>query len=182
MKKQDLISFLKMVAKKTEWRIGTEHEKFGFRTNDLKPISFLDIEKILSRLSEKFHWEKIYENRNIIALSREMASITLEPGGQIELSGAPLSNLFETCKEVNLHQNELSDVCEEMGIEFMGMGVLPKWQREEIKFMPKERYKIMGKYMPKVGERGLDMMLRTATIQANYDFSSENDMVKKIPC
>ena len=180
MKKQDLVSFFEDGCKeKTQWRIGTEHEKFGFRTNDLKPITFLDIEKILSRLSEKFHWEKIYENRNIIALSREMASITLEPGGQIELSGAPLSNLFETCKEVNLHQNELSDVCEEMGIEFMGMGALPKWQREEIKFMPKERYKIMGKYMPKVGERGLDMMLRTATIQANYDFSSENDMVKK---
>ena len=103
MKKQDLVSFFEDGCKeKTEWRIGTEHEKFGFRTNDLKPISFLDIEKILSRLSEKFHWEKIYENRNIIALSRKMASITLEPGGQIELSGAPLSNLFETCKEVNM--------------------------------------------------------------------------------
>ncbi len=180
MKKEDLLSFFTDGCKeKKKWMIGTEHEKFGFKTKDLKPIKFEEIEKIFLKLSKRFNWKRIYEDKKLIALARGNASITLEPGGQIELSGAPLSNLFDTCKEVNLHQNELSEVSEEMEIDFMGMGVLPKWKREQLNFIPKERYKIMSGYMPKVGRKGLDMMLRTSTIQANFDYSSEEDMIKK---
>ena len=180
MNKEDLIKcFLEGCKEKKKWKIGTEHEKFGFRKKDLRPLVFEEIEQILKNLSEKFKWKKIYENGNIVSLERNKASITLEPGGQIELSGAPLENLFETCKEVNLHQTELDQVCKEMDVEFMGMGSLPKWKKSDLRFVPKKRYKIMCEYMPKVGDKGLDMMLRTSTIQANFDFSSESDMVKK---
>ena len=172
--------FLDGCKEKKNWRIGTEHEKFGFRKKNLEPINFSDIQKILTKLSLKFGWEKIFEEKKIIGLKRHNASISLEPGGQIELSGAPLKNLFETCVEVNSHQDELNAVCEDLGIDFMGMGVLPKWTREHMTLMPKKRYKIMSRYMPKVGSLGLDMMLRTCTIQANFDFSSEQDMKKKI--
>ena len=144
----------------------------------LEPIKYQDIEKILKKLSIKFGWKKIFEEKKIIGLKNN-SSISLEPGGQIELSGAPLQNLFHTCAEVNSHQDELNSVCEELDIDFMGMGVLPKWRRDDISLMPKKRYKIMSEYMPKVaGSAGLDMMLRTCTIQANYDFSSEKDMKK----
>ena len=179
--KDTLISyFASGCKKKKEWRIGTEHEKFGFRKKTLEPIKYSDIKKILTKLSHKFGWTKILEDKKIIGLKRDNASISLEPGGQIELSGAPLTNLFETCMEVNNHQDELNSVCEELDIDFMGMGVLPKWSRDDMSLMPKKRYKIMSEYMPRVGSAGLDMMLRTCTIQANFDFSSEQDMKKKI--
>ena len=179
--KDDLISyFSKGCKEKKKWRIGTEHEKFGFRKKTLEPIKYSDIKMILTKLSSKFGWTQIFEEKKIIGLKRNNSSISLEPGGQIELSGAPLKNLFETCLEVNSHQDELNAICEELDIDFMGMGVLPKWRREEMSLMPKKRYKIMSKYMPKVGSAGLDMMLRTCTIQANFDFSSENDMKKKL--
>lgn len=178
--KDTLISyFASGCKKKKEWRIGTEHEKFGFRKKTLEPIKYSDIKKILTKLSHKFGWTKILEGKKIIGLKRDNASISLEPGGQIELSGAPLTNLFETCMEVNNHQDELNSVCEELDIDFMGMGVLPKWSRGNMSLMPKKRYKIMSEYMPRVGSAGLDMMLRTCTIQANFDFSSEQDMKKK---
>ncbi len=178
--KDSLISSLSNGCKKKKfWRIGTEHEKFGFKKKDLKPIVYEDIEKIFKLLSKKFFWEKKYENNYLISLKKKDASITLEPGGQIELSGAPLSNLFETCKEVNEHHKELIDVCKKLEIDFMGIGVLPKWTLKDIPQMPKKRYSIMRSYMPKVGVKGLDMMHRTTTIQANYDFSSEEDMKKK---
>ena len=131
--KDNLISFFLQDAKiKESWRIGTEHEKFGFRKKTLEPINYEDIKKILENLSKKFGWEEIYEENNLIGLKKNDASISLEPGGQIELSGAPLENLFQTCKEVNTHQVELNSVCEELDIEFMGMGVLPKWNREKL--------------------------------------------------
>lgn len=180
LNKEYLISKLSDGCKnKEKWRIGTEHEKFGFKKNDLSPITFEDIQIIFSNLCSEFSWEKIYENNKIIELRKNNSSITLEPGGQIELSGAPLKDLFETCKEVNLHQDELNKVCKNLNIQFMGMGALPKWEIIDLPLMPKERYKIMSKYMPKVGKKGLDMMLRTTTIQANFDFASEEDMVKK---
>ena len=163
-----------------EWRIGTEHEKFGFKKKDLKPILFKDIQTIFLKLNSEYQWKKIEENKNIIELRKNNSSITLEPGGQIELSGAPLKNLFETCREVNQHHDELNAVCNEYEIEFMGIGVLPKWGLNELKLIPKERYNIMSKYMPLVGKKGLDMMMRTTTIQANFDFYSEADMVKKL--
>lgn len=180
LNKQNLISKLSDGCKvKEKWRIGTEHEKFGFKKNDLSPITFEDIQVIFSNLCSEFSWEKIYENDKIIELRKNNSSITLEPGGQIELSGAPLEDLFQTCKEVNLHQDELNKVCKNLNIQFMGMGALPKWEIIDLPLMPKERYKIMSQYMPKVGKNGLDMMLRTTTIQANFDFASEEDMVKK---
>ncbi|MAI28891.1 MAG: glutamate--cysteine ligase [Pelagibacteraceae bacterium TMED124] len=172
--------FAEGCKEKVKWKVGTEHEKFGFKKKSLEPINFLDIQKIFSRLSNKYNWEKIFEDSNLIALKKNNASITLEPGGQVELSGAPMENLFETCKEVNQHQGELDDICQSMGIDFLGMGLLPKWEINKITLMPKKRYKIMSEYMPQVGSKGLDMMLRTATIQANFDFSSESDMVKKM--
>ena len=179
--KDKLISIFSEGCKpKKFWRIGTEHEKFGFRKSDLKPIDFNDIESIFLMLSKKYLWEKKYEGKKLIGLKKNKSSITLEPGGQIELSGAPMKNLFETCKEVNIHQNELNDVCRNIGIDFMGMGVLPKWGLNDIPVVPKDRYKIMRSYMPKVGTMGLDMMMRTSTIQANFDYSSEKDMIKKL--
>ena len=164
---------------KKDWKIGTEHEKFGFIKKDLLPIGIKEIQKIFSKLSDIYGWSKVYENRNIIELKKNGSSITLEPGGQIELSGEPLKNLFQTCNEVNQHHDELHTVCKEFDIEFMGMGVLPKWNLKQLKIMPKKRYKIMKEYMPKVGELGLDMMMRTTTIQANFDYSSEIDMINK---
>jgi glutamate--cysteine ligase len=165
---------------KIKWKIGTEHEKFGFKKKSLEPINFQDIQQIFLKLSNKYNWEKVFEDSNLIALKKNSASITLEPGGQIELSGAPMKNLFETCKEVNQHQSELDDICKSLEIDFLGMGLLPKWKLNKIKLVPKKRYKIMSEYMPQVGSKGLDMMFRTATIQANYDFFSESDMVRKM--
>ena len=173
-------TFSEGCKEKSKWKIGTEHEKFGFKKKSLEPITFEDIQEIFNKLSKKYDWEKFFEGSNLIALKKNNASITLEPGGQVELSGAPMKNLFETCKEVNQHQSELDDVCKSMEIDFLGMGLLPKWKINKIKLMPKKRYKIMSEYMPQVGSKGLDMMFRTATIQANYDFSSETDMIKKM--
>ena len=181
LSKHTLISKLSSGCKsRHDWKIGTEHEKFGFKKKDLSPISFEDIQRIFAELIENYNWLAVKENEKIVELRKNSASITLEPGGQIELSGAPMENLFQTCKEVNLHQDELNNVCSKYDIDFMGIGVLPKWNLNDLKLMPKERYKIMSNYMPKVGEKGLDMMMRTTTIQANFDFSSEKDMVRKL--
>lgn len=164
---------------KKDWKIGTEHEKFGFLKKNLSPINIKDIQKIFLKLSDNYGWKRVYENTNIIELRKNGSSITLEPGGQIELSGAPLKNLFQTCNEVNQHHDELHAVCKDYDIEFMGMGVLPKWDLKQLEIMPKKRYEIMKNYMPKVGDMGLDMMMRTTTIQANFDYSSEKDMINK---
>lgn len=178
--KEMLINFFESGCKKKEdWMIGTEHEKFGFNKNSLKPINFKQIQIIFSNLIERFGWEKIEENNLIIGLKKDKANISLEPGGQIELSGAPLKNLFETCKEVNSHQFELNDASVLLDVDYMGIGFLPKWNLQDIETVPKNRYKIMKNYMKKKGNHGLDMMHRTTTIQANLDYNSENDMIKK---
>lgn len=178
--KKDLVEFIESGCKpKNDWKIGTEHEKFGFFRKDFKPISYDDINVLFSELHKKFGWKKIFENNLLIALEKAGSTITLEPGGQIELSGAPLNNLFHTCQEVTSHQFELNSVSRPMGIEYMGMGCLPKWKLDQIPIMPKQRYEIMRKYMQKTGTNGLDMMLRTSTIQANLDYDSELDMIKK---
>ena len=171
---------------RTDWRIGTEHEKFGFRLDDLRPPTFdgeRGIEALLNGLT-RFGWQPYQESVDgqpprTIALTRDSASVTLEPAGQLELSGAPLATLHETCKEVGSHLREVREVADELQLGFLGMGFQPKWRRDEMPWMPKGRYRIMRDYMPKVGNLGLDMMTRTCTVQVNLDYASEADMVKK---
>ena len=149
------------------WRIGTEHEKFAFRLSDKKRLPYEGgdgIGEILSRLT-RFGWTPIKEQGKTIALHLNGCAITLEPGGQFELSGAPLETIHQTC--------------EELGIGMLGLGFDPLWSRNDIPWMPKGRYAIMNRWMQKVGSLGLDMMLRTCTVQTNLDFSDEKDMVEK---
>ena len=181
LNKKDLVDFFSSGCKKKEnWRVGTEHEKFAFNQSDLSPVNYQKIFQIFNLLKEKFDWKEIIEDGKIVALKKNLSTITLEPGGQIELSGAPMRSLFDTCKEVNSHQFELNTVSKDLGVGYMGMGCLPKWNLDQISLMPKQRYKIMYEYMKKVGRHGLDMMLRTCTIQANFDFESEKDMINKL--
>ncbi|WP_434617947.1 glutamate--cysteine ligase [Azospirillum sp. B2RO_4] len=164
-----------------DWRIGTEHEKFAYRTSDLRPLPYDGpdgIRELLTRMT-RFGWQPVEEKGNIIALVQDKANITLEPGGQVELSGAPLETLHQTCAEVHRHLRQVKEIGSELGIAMMGLGFQPKWTRDDIPWMPKGRYKIMRDYMPKVGSLGLDMMTRTCTVQVNLDFASEADMVKK---
>ncbi|KAL0447967.1 UNVERIFIED_CONTAM: Glutamate--cysteine ligase, chloroplastic [Sesamum latifolium] len=178
--KEDLVGYLASGCKpKENWRIGTEHEKFGFEIATLQPMNYAQIAELLNGISERFDWDKIMEGDNIIGLKQGKQSISLEPGGQFELSGAPLETLHQTCAEVNSHLYQVKAVAEEMGIGFLGIGFQPKWKREDIPVMPKGRYEIMRNYMPKVGTLGLDMMFRTCTVQVNLDFHSESDMIRK---
>ncbi|EMS60294.1 Glutamate--cysteine ligase B, chloroplastic [Triticum urartu] len=137
------------------------------------------ISAILNGLSERFEWDKIMEENHVIGLKQGKQNISLEPGGQFELSGAPLETLHQTCAEVNSHLYQVKAVGEELGVGFLGMGFQPKWALTDIPIMPKGRYEIMRNYMPKVGTLGLDMMFRTCTVQVNLDFSSELDMIRK---
>lgn len=167
---------------KDQWRIGTEHEKFVFCRESLKPVPYegaAGIRAILEKLSEQTGWDIIAEKGLPIGLKGEGASVSLEPGGQFELSGAPLENIHQTCDEVHRHLDAIKKVCDPMGVAFLGMGFTPTWTRAEIPHMPKARYKIMRDYMPTVGDLGLDMMHRTCTVQVNLDFASETDMVNK---
>ncbi len=164
-----------------QWRIGTEHEKFGFRLDDLRPPTFegpQGIEALLTGLT-RFGWEPVQENGHTIALLRDGASVTLEPAGQLELSGAALETIHQTCVETGTHLGEVAEVAGELRLGFLGMGFQPKWARADMPWMPKGRYKIMRSYMPKVGQLGLDMMTRTCTVQVNLDYATEADMVKK---
>jgi glutamate--cysteine ligase len=167
---------------KENWRIGTEHEKFAFTTDDLRPLPYdgpRGIKALLDGLV-RFGWHPVAENGNVIALLDDTgASVTLEPGGQVELSGAPLQDLHQTNCETYTHLKQVKEVAQDLGIGFLGMGFQPKWSRADTPWMPKGRYKIMREYMPKRGSKGLDMMLRTCTVQVNLDFASEADMVKK---
>ena len=179
---RELVDHLSSGARpESEWTIGTEHEKFGFRLDDLRPPTWdgpQGIEAMLKGLT-RFGWQPFEEHGKLIALLKDGASVTLEPAGQLELSGAMLQDIHETCRETNQHLREVKTVSEELGLGFLGMGFQPKWRRDEMPWMPKGRYKIMRDYMPKRGKLGLDMMTRTCTVQVNLDFSSEADMVKK---
>lgn len=181
--RQQLADYLAAGEKPREaWRIGTEHEKFGFLTDSLRPPTFegeRGIRVLLETLADRYGWTIVREGDVPVALTRDKANITLEPAGQLELSGAPLETVHDTCREVNTHLDEVRDVADALGIGFLGMGFQPKWPREEMPWMPKGRYRIMREYMPKVGSLGLDMMTRTCTVQVNLDFESEADMVKK---
>lgn len=180
--RNQLVDFLASGAReRNDWKIGTEHEKFGFHFDDLRPPTFdgeRGIEVLLKGLVQ-FGWAPVEEHGRVIALTRDGASVSLEPAGQLELSGAPLETLHETCREASSHLREVRAVAEPMGLGFLGMGFQPKWRRDEMPWMPKGRYKIMREYMPKVGTLGLDMMTRTCTVQVNLDVASEADMVKK---
>ncbi|RUL74827.1 glutamate--cysteine ligase [Dyella choica] len=181
--RQQLIDYLAAGEKPRDaWLIGTEHEKFGFRTEDLRPPAFegeRGIRALLEGIASRYGWEIAREGDTPVALMRDKANITLEPAGQLELSGAPLETIHQTCLEVNTHLAEVRSVADELGLGFLGMGFQPKWPRDQMPWMPKGRYKIMREYMPKVGSLGLDMMTRTCTVQVNLDFESEGDMVRK---
>ena len=181
--RRQLVEYLAAGEKPVDaWRIGTEHEKFAFRLDDLRPLPYdgerASIRALLEGLT-RFGWTKVEENGKPIALKRDMANVTLEPGGQLELSGAPLKTIFQTCDETSSHLEEVKQLDSEVGAGLLGMGFNPKWRREDVPWMPKGRYKIMGSYMPKKGSLGLDMMLRTCTVQVNLDYASEADMVRK---
>ena len=182
--KQQLIDWIAEGEKpKEDWRIGTEHEKFAFRQSDHKTLSYDGTPGIRDLLVglQRFGWKPVYEGENVIALTGESgANISLEPGGQFELSGAPLETLHETCEEVHEHLRQLREVNSELGVAMIGMGFHPTLTREDAPWMPKGRYKIMRDYMTKVGTMGHDMMLRTCTVQVNLDFSDEADMVRKM--
>ena len=182
--RQQLVEYLASGCKpESEWRLGTEHEKFGFTTHDLRPLAYegkAGIKAMLEGLAKQFGWSPVEEQGRIIALLDDSgASVTLEPGGQLELSGALLDNVHETCDEVYTHLKQVKTIAEPLGIAFLGMGFQPKWERKDTQWMPKGRYRIMREYMEKRGNLGLDMMSRTCTVQVNLDFSSEADMVKK---
>jgi len=166
----------------SNYKIGTEHEKFVYIDKDLSPVGYegeRGIKKILQCLT-RFGWEEIYEKTNLIALKKNKQSITLEPGGQLELSGAPLSNIHQTCVEVNDHLEQVKTVGKELGVSFLGLGARIDCSLLPELWMPKSRYDIMKKYMPSVGNNGLEMMADTSTVQVNLDYSSEKDMVKKL--
>lgn len=179
---EDLAGYLAAGEKpKAAWRIGAEHEKFGFVKATLRRPPYdgpAGIRAMLDGLT-RFGWTPVEEGGHVIALERAGASISLEPGGQFELSGAPLEDIHQICDETGRHLEEVRTVADELGLGFIGLGFDPLWGRAEIPVMPKGRYDIMRAYMPKVGGLGLDMMLRTCTIQANLDFGSEADMAMK---
>ncbi|MCK5041503.1 MAG: glutamate--cysteine ligase [Sphingomonadales bacterium] len=180
--KQQLVDYIASGEKPRDaWRIGTEHEKFCYHIEDLSPLEYegeAGIKAVLEGFTQ-FGWAPVYEGGNIIALSKDGATITLEPGGQLELSGAPLKTIHQTCDEVHTHLYQAKQVGDALGVGYLGVGFHPLMKAEDAPHMPKGRYKIMREYMPKKGTLGLDMMHRTCTIQVNLDFSSEADMVKK---
>ena len=168
---------------KADWRIGTEHEKFGYCKETLKPLPYAgerSILAVLEGLRDQYGWAPVLEGDNLIGLEKAGANVSLEPGGQLELSGAPLETIHETCDEVNLHLHEVKTIADAVGVGFIGLGAAPTWTHEQMPVMPKGRYKLMTEYMDRVGTHGTQMMYRTCTVQVNLDFASEADMVKKL--
>jgi glutamate--cysteine ligase len=180
--KAQLVAFLEAGNKpRPLWRIGTEHEKFAFHRTDGSRLAHGGddgIHALLSGLS-RFGWTLIREGDAVIGATKDGSNVSLEPGGQVELSGMPLATIHETCAEVHAHLEQMKELDDELGVGMLGLGFDPKWRRDQVPWMPKGRYAIMRAYMPKKGALGLDMMLRTCTIQVNLDFASEMDMVKK---
>jgi glutamate--cysteine ligase len=168
------------------WRIGTEHEKFGYRQSDLMPLPYdapsgqPSVKAMLEGLRDAFGWTPVLEAGHIIGLERNGANVSLEPGGQLELSGAPLETIHQTCDEVNQHLAEVKTVADKLGAGFIGLGAAPIWHQDQMPMMPKGRYRLMTDYMGRVGTLGTQMMYRTCTVQVNLDFASEADMVQKL--
>jgi len=166
----------------SEWRIGTEHEKFGYCRDTLEPLPYdgpRSIRAMLEGLRDRYDWQPVEESGRLIGLQKAGANISLEPGGQLELSGAPLETIHQTCDEVNEHLAQVKDVADGIGAGFIGLGAAPHWTHEDMPLMPKGRYKLMDGYMQRVGTHGTQMMRRTCTVQVNLDFGSEADMVRK---
>jgi len=182
----ELVGYLAAGNKpKDKWRIGTEHEKFPFYVDGHAPVPYggdRGIKALLDGMQKTLGWDPIIDAGHIIGLVEPtgQGAISLEPGGQFELSGAPVETIHQTCREGNAHLAQLREIAEPLGIRFLGLGGSPKWTLAETPRMPKSRYDIMTAYMPKVGSEGLDMMYRTCTIQVNLDFSSEADMRRKM--
>jgi glutamate--cysteine ligase len=186
--KAQLIATLAAGSKpKDRWRIGTEHEKFAYTKADHKSLSYegpAGVGALLTGL-QRFGWEAVREGENVISLKQSGpagngGTISLEPGGQLELSGAAIETVHQTDAEIGEHLAQVKTVGDEMGVGMLALGFTPDWSREDIAWMPKGRYKIMRAYMPKVGTMGIDMMTRTCTVQVNLDYASEADMVKKL--
>ena len=178
---QLIASFARGEKPVADWRIGTEHEKFVYATSDHHAPSYEEpggIRDLLKAL-EGYGWRPVVEGGNVIALSGADGSVSLEPAGQFELSGAPLDNLHETCAETGRHLEQIKAIGDTFGIGFLGLGMWPDKTRAELPIMPKGRYAIMLRHMPRVGSMGLDMMLRTCTIQVNLDYETEADMARK---
>jgi glutamate--cysteine ligase len=168
---------------KPEWRIGTEHEKFGWMTDTRAPLPYAgdrSISALFAGLEARFGWAPVREGDNVIGLTRNGANISLEPGGQFELSGAPLVSVVETAAELDNHLDEVRAIAEPLGIRFLSVGAAPEWTHAQMPVMPKGRYRLMTDYMGRVGTHGTQMMYRTSTVQVNLDFSSEADMVQKM--
>ncbi len=182
--KQQLAQYLADGCKpRADWRIGTEHEKFAYCRDTLQPLPYdgeRSIKAILEGLRDGFGWEPVFEGDNIIGLEKNGANVSLEPGGQLELSGAPLTSIHETCDEVNEHLKHVQQIADLVGVGFIGLGAAPIWTHDQMPMMPKGRYKLMTPYMDTVGTHGTQMMYRTCTVQVNLDFGSEADMVQKM--
>ena len=181
---EQLAEYLEAGCKpRDQWRIGTEHEKFGFCQDSLNPLPYegeRSILAVLEGLRDGHGWAPVLEGDKLIGLEKDGANVSLEPGGQLELSGAPLQSIHETCDEVNAHLNDVKDIADKIGVKFIGLGAAPIWTHEQMPVMPKGRYKLMTEYMDRVGTMGKSMMYRTCTVQVNLDFGSEADMVKKL--
>lgn len=166
-----------------DWRIGTEHEKFGYCKDSLRPLPYegpRSILAVLEGLRDRHSWDPVLEGDKLIGLTKDGANVSLEPGGQLELSGAPLETIHQTCDEVNQHLRDVKDIADEVGVGFIGLGAAPIWSFEDMPRMPKGRYRLMTDYMDRVGTMGKSMMYRTCTVQVNLDFDTEADMVQKM--
>ena len=182
--REDLVRWFEAGCKPArDWRIGTEHEKFGYDLANHAPLPYegtCSVHAMLSGLAERFAWERVEEAGHLIGLVKDGANISLEPGGQLELSGAPLETIHQTCDEVNEHLREVREVADAIGAGFIGLGAAPDWTADQMEMMPKGRYRLMTDYMRRVGTHGTQMMYRTCTVQVNLDFASEADMVAKL--
>src|ERR1700710_1903706 len=184
--RDELVAWVEAGCKpKGQFRVGTEHEKFAFTVDGYRPVPYggpRGIRALLDGMEHLLGWEPIMEGDNIIGLADVTGggAAASAPGGQFELSGAPVETIHQTCNELMAHLAQVREIAKPLGIGFLGLGVTPNWSRADIPQMPKGRYKIMTAYMPKVGQYGLDMMYRTCTVQSNHDFSSESDMVRKL--
>ena len=168
---------------KDDWRIGTEHEKFGYCQDSLAPLPYegdRSIRAVLEGLRDTYGWAPVSEGGKLIGLEKNGANVSLEPGGALELSGAPLETIHETCDEVNAHLTEVKAISDKIGVRWIGLGAAPIWTHDQMPLMPKGRYTLMNDYMQKVGTMGTSMMRRTCTVQVNLDFGSEADMVQKM--